>query len=80
MGENPGDSDNFDGCECLFSHEFAMRRLISFVSSLNFKFPEELSATALRSIVLWSLAPHIMPLIFRCNSTLNLQSLRLNRR
>jgi hypothetical protein len=26
---------DFDGCECYFSHEFAMRRLLSLVSLLE---------------------------------------------
>jgi hypothetical protein len=28
---DPGDSGDFDGCECFFSHEFAMRRLLSLL-------------------------------------------------
>ena len=27
-------SDEFDGCECVWSHEFAMQRLLNFVSIL----------------------------------------------
>jgi hypothetical protein len=34
--DGDGGDNSFDGCECIFSHEFAMRRLLSLVIHLNF--------------------------------------------